>query len=214
MKILVVDGDILIRSTLGQDLRKLGFQVTECSDGNEALTRIREAMPDVVLLDIVLDMSGIEIARRLREQNVPFVFLSALNRSDIVIEAIEQGAWGYFVKPVRVESLLPNLRIACARAAELQALSGEYLQTQNTLVESRLVHAAVGIIVERHRVSMSTSLDRIYASARDRSCTIPAVASEIVATIEASNQILPLVSPLTTTRVNTRYLGRVDDDQY
>jgi DNA-binding NarL/FixJ family response regulator len=96
----------LICSILQQ---KDGFQITEASDGLEAIQRAQEQAPDLILLDIGLPrLNGMEVARRIRRL-APFsriLFLTQESSSDVVREALSIGALGYVHKShVRTELL-------------------------------------------------------------------------------------------------------------
>jgi DNA-binding NarL/FixJ family response regulator len=86
-----------------------GFQITEASDGLEAIQRAQEQAPDLILLDIGLPrLNGMEVARRIRRL-APFsriLFLTQESSSDVVREALSIGALGYVHKShVRTELL-------------------------------------------------------------------------------------------------------------
>jgi DNA-binding response OmpR family regulator len=125
-KILLADDDRLIRSTLAMGLRAAGYEVLEAGDGDRALQMCKESPPDLAILDVRMPgLSGIELARRLRaETNIPFLFLSAYGDDDTVERAVAEGALGYLVKPLGMSSMLPPVKAALARAAELKKLRG------------------------------------------------------------------------------------------
>lgn len=89
-----------------------GFQITEASDGLEALQRIQDQAPDLILLDIGLPrLNGIEVARRLRRL-APFsriLFLTQESSADVVREALSIGALGYIHKSKARTELLPAI---------------------------------------------------------------------------------------------------------
>ena len=99
--ILIVEDEPGIADTLQYALRTDGFEPAWCATGEEALQRIREAAPALVILDVGLpDASGFEIFKRVREtSDVPVVFLTA--RSDEIdrVVGLELGADDYIAKP-------------------------------------------------------------------------------------------------------------------
>jgi DNA-binding NarL/FixJ family response regulator len=115
-KILVVEDFDRFRQLVVSTLRqKVKFQVAEASSGLEALQRIEEREPDLVLLDIGLPgLNGIEVARRLRRLAVPpkIVFLSQESSPEIVAEALNLGALGYVHKTRAGSDLLPAIEAA------------------------------------------------------------------------------------------------------
>src|SRR5690625_2597147 len=79
-RLLVVDDEANIRDLLAAALRFAGFAVTTASNGNEALTLVREERPDLIVLDVMMpDMDGFTVTRRLRARgdDMPVLFLTA-----------------------------------------------------------------------------------------------------------------------------------------
>jgi DNA-binding response OmpR family regulator len=86
-----------------------GFQISEASDGLEAVQKFRELKPDLILLDIGLpQVNGLEVARRLGP-TARALFLSQESSSDVVHEALGIGA-GYVYKPDALSELLPAIK--------------------------------------------------------------------------------------------------------
>ena len=115
-KILVVEDFGQFREFVVSALRQNGkFHVTEASNGLEALQRIEEREPDLVLLDIGLPgLNGIEVARRLRTLAAlpKILFLSQESSPDVVREALNLGALGYVHKVRAGSDLLPAVEAA------------------------------------------------------------------------------------------------------
>jgi two-component system KDP operon response regulator KdpE len=118
VKVLVVDDDATLRSTLAIGLRAAGHEVLVAADGRTALQAAREDRPDVVVLDLGLpDLSGVEVLRRLRSwSTTPVVVLSARAESTEKVEALDLGADDYVTKPFGMEELLARIRAAARRA--------------------------------------------------------------------------------------------------
>ena len=108
-RILVVEDFEPFRRLICSTLQKrVEFQVTEASDGLEAVQKAKDQQPDLILLDISLpSLNGIEVARRVRELANPpkILFISQESSSEVVEEAFRSGAAGYIHKP-RVGSKL------------------------------------------------------------------------------------------------------------
>ena len=103
VRVLVVEDFVLFRrfisSTLGkrQDLQV----ICEVADGLEAVQKVEELKPDLILLDIGLPtLNGIEAARQIRKlaPESKIIFVSQESSADVVQEALRLGAWGYVVK--------------------------------------------------------------------------------------------------------------------
>jgi DNA-binding NarL/FixJ family response regulator len=115
-KILVVEDFEQFRRFIVSALqRRPQFQVTEASNGLEALQEAETLQPDLVLLDIGLPhLNGMEVARRLRKlaPAAKILFVSQERSPDVVREALRLGALGYVQKPRAGSDLLPAIDAA------------------------------------------------------------------------------------------------------
>ena len=102
LRILVVDDEYLIRWTLRQNLEKVGYEVLLAETGEEALDKVKEEAPDLVLLDIKLPgMDGYEVlekALRIDQSIIP-IMITAFEDVEKVVKAIRLGAFDYITKP-------------------------------------------------------------------------------------------------------------------
>jgi two-component system, OmpR family, KDP operon response regulator KdpE len=116
-QILVVDDEPQIRRALRLALRANGYAVREAGTGGEALDRLSERSPDLVILDLVLpDMDGVEVCRRVREwSRVPVIVLSAHGEDETKVRALDEGADDYVTKPFSMSELLARMRAALRR---------------------------------------------------------------------------------------------------
>jgi two-component system KDP operon response regulator KdpE len=118
MRVLVVDDDATLRSTLRIALQAGGHEVVLVGDGRSALQALREDGPDLVLLDLGLpDVGGVEVLRRLRTwSSIPVVVLSARDGPDDKVQALDLGADDSVTKPFGPAELLARVRAAGRRA--------------------------------------------------------------------------------------------------
>lgn len=174
-KLLVADDNRVVLFTLAEGLREAGFEVIEARDGARALELCLVEAPDLALLDIRMPgLDGLELARRLRaETSVPFLFLSAYDDEIIVQEAVKLGALGYLVKPLDVPRLVPMLRAALARAAEVDGLRA-------ALDSNRHIGTAIGIAMRTWNLDQRAAFERLRKYARDRSEKLVDVARAVV----------------------------------
>ncbi len=117
-KILIVEDESLVGHHLKLILTSAGYKVTGISESvNEALTSIDEQKPDLVLLDIHLKgvQNGIDLARKLTERNMAFVYLTANFQGTLLEEAKSTMPFGFIVKPFREDDLLTTLDVAFYR---------------------------------------------------------------------------------------------------
>jgi DNA-binding NtrC family response regulator len=117
-KILIVEDESLVGHHLKLILTRAGYKVTGISESvNEALAAINEQKPDLVLLDIHLkgELNGIDLARKLTERNMAFVYLTANFQGSLLEEAKSTMPFGFIVKPFREDDLLTTLDVAFYR---------------------------------------------------------------------------------------------------
>src|SRR6202022_1217051 len=117
-RVIVVEDDPLQAESLAFILRQEGYVVELASTGAEALAAARsQPAPDTVFLDVALpDLSGIEVARRLRAgSNVPIIMLTARRNEIDKITGLDAGADDYLTKPVSHAELLARIRAQIRR---------------------------------------------------------------------------------------------------
>jgi two-component system response regulator MprA len=111
-RILIVEDDRRIRDMLRRGLIFEGYAIETADDGEEALRKVREEMPDAVILDLMLPgIDGLEVCRRLRSAtDVPIVMLTARDAVSDRVTGLDAGADDYMVKPFAFDELLARLR--------------------------------------------------------------------------------------------------------
>lgn len=115
IRVLLVENQTLVREGFKALLQGIeGFQVAgEAEDGRQALPRIRELRPNIVLMDIILPgLNGLEVASRALQEcpETRIVFLSVYRNEEYVLQALRLGARGYLLKDARAEELAFALR--------------------------------------------------------------------------------------------------------
>jgi two-component system response regulator MprA len=111
-QILVVEDDRRIRDMLRRGLLFEGYVVETAENGEDALRKARDSMPDAVILDLMLPgMDGLEVCQRLRSaSDVPIVMLTARDAVSDRVTGLDAGADDYIVKPFAFDELLARLR--------------------------------------------------------------------------------------------------------
>jgi len=121
MKVLLVDDSRTIRNIQKNVLSQLGHtEIAEAGDGLEALQRLEEGLPDLVLIDWNMPkMDGITLVRKIRETNktLPLIMCTTEAQKERVIEAIKAGVNNYVVKPFNVESLAEKIEQTMAKVS-------------------------------------------------------------------------------------------------
>jgi two-component system, OmpR family, response regulator MprA len=118
MRILVVDDDPAVRSSLDRALRLDGYEVETAADGPAALQILSVGSPDAVVLDLGLPgLDGLAVCRRLRStgDDTPVLMLTARDAVDDRVQGLDAGADDYLVKPFALAELLARLRALLRR---------------------------------------------------------------------------------------------------
>ncbi len=115
VRVFLVDDHTLFRSGVAGILRQQeDFEVVgEAGDGQEALEKVRDVMPDIILMDVYMpEMGGLEATRRIKEvlPYVKIVMLTFSEEDEDLFEAIKVGAHGYLLKKIDPQELLRRLR--------------------------------------------------------------------------------------------------------
>ena len=117
-KLLIVEDEAHIAEVVGDNLALEGYEVQICADGQEALKRVRQWRPDLVLLDVMLPgLDGFAVCAQLRsEQNsVPVLFLTARGAPDDRIRGLELGGDDFLAKPFELRELVLRVRAILKR---------------------------------------------------------------------------------------------------
>jgi two-component system, OmpR family, phosphate regulon response regulator PhoB len=119
--VLIVEDDVALAELLEWNFRSEGFDVRRTGDGEEALVLVREALPDVIVLDWMIEnVSGIEVCRQLRKNgesaNVPIIMLTARAEEDDRIRGLKTGADDYLTKPFSPAELLARVEALLRRS--------------------------------------------------------------------------------------------------
>jgi two-component system response regulator MprA len=116
----VVDDEPAVRDALKRALAGEGYQVDLASGGNEALDRLGQVSPDLIVLDILMPgIDGLEVCRLLRRigNRTPVLMLTARDAVEDRVEGLDAGADDYLVKPFALEELLARVRALLRRTA-------------------------------------------------------------------------------------------------
>jgi two-component system phosphate regulon response regulator PhoB len=118
--VLVVEDEAALATMLRYNLEKQGYRVEEAADGQDALNRITELQPDLVLLDWMLPvLSGIEVCRQVRRRqstrDLPVIMVTARTEDQDAVRGLNTGADDYITKPFNMDALLARIRALLRR---------------------------------------------------------------------------------------------------
>lgn len=171
-KILLVDDEEMIIEVLQAYFEKEGWEINSASNGIEALKKVKEFQPDLIILDLMLpDITGEEVCRLIRkESDVPIIMLTAKSSEEDLINGIVIGADDYVTKPfsprevvVRAQAILrrvkkiykPNQLIFNSRKLIIDPMKKEVVLNDQVL--------AVTPIEYKLLVSMASHPGRVYS---------------------------------------------------
>ncbi|MDJ1176429.1 two-component system response regulator [Roseofilum capinflatum] len=114
--ILIVDDNTNNLRVLFNLLKKSGFRVLVATDGKNALDKVHQTYPDLILLDVMMpELSGFEVCRQLqanpKTQDIPVIFMTALSESEDKVKGFQLGAVDYITKPFYQEEVLSRIQL-------------------------------------------------------------------------------------------------------
>ena len=121
LKVLVVDDEPNIRDLLSASLRFAGHQVATAANGNEAITKILEIQPDIVLLDVMLpDISGFGVTKKIRSMGIdtPILFLTARDDTEDKVMGLTVGGDDYVTKPFSLDEIMARISAIMRRTSQ------------------------------------------------------------------------------------------------
>ena len=137
--LLLIEDDEAIAELIVWHFAREGFSVRQTPDGEQALILVEERVPDIVLLDWMIEsLPGIEVCRRLRRNpksaNVPIIMLTARGEEEDRIRGLETGADDYVTKPFSPRELVARVQAVLRRLRP--ALAGEMLSYADIELDS------------------------------------------------------------------------------
>ncbi len=133
--ILVVDDEERMLRFIRLNLEHDGFQVVQATRGMQALEVIRQDMPDLVLLDVMMpDIDGFEVLRLIREAHtIPVIMLTAKGEEDDRVHGLELGADDYITKPFSPRELVSRVRAVLRRTEASGLVSKDIIEVDERL---------------------------------------------------------------------------------
>jgi CheY-like chemotaxis protein len=122
-KILIAEDEHDIRELITFTLQFAGYEVVAVKDGQEAVERIPEEMPDMILMDVRMPrMTGYEACRLVKAEeatkDIPLIFLSAKGQDAEVEEGLDAGATEYLLKPFAPNELIDKIKEVMGRVGK------------------------------------------------------------------------------------------------
>ncbi|ADF42044.1 response regulator YycF [Priestia megaterium] len=149
-RILVVDDEKPIADILKFNLQKEGYEVFCAYDGVEALEKVEEVQPEMILLDIMLPQKdGMEVCREVRKKyDMPIIMLTAKDSEIDKVLGLELGADDYVTKPFSTRELLARVKANLRRHQQV-AVPTEESETNEITIGALVIHPDAYIVSKR-----------------------------------------------------------------
>lgn len=150
-RILVVDDNQDNIEIIATRLRYRGYEILEAGDGEQALALVREAAPDLLLLDVMLpDIDGYEISRRIKGDAglpfIPIILVTARDSTQDKVAGLDAGADDYLTKPIN----FPELEARVRSMLRIKRLQDELEEKNKELERLSISDGLTGLFNHRH----------------------------------------------------------------
>ena len=192
MRVLIVDDESLIRMDLRDIIESCGHEVVaEGTNGVEALELCKKHKPDIILMDVKMPESdGIEAARQIGfHHEAPVVLLTSYSQQDLIDKARDSGVYGYLIKPVREEQLVPSLEMALGRYKSDAQLREKMAELEQSLEDRKIIQKGTGILMELYSISEVEAYNRIRTLSMNKQISIIETCNLIIKQSNKSNNI-------------------------
>ena len=189
--VVIVDDHAPSRAATAEAVSAQGGQVLgNGSRAEDALRLVETHRPDVLICAVGLPggADGVEVTRRVMAAAAsPVVLLTSHTDPEVSARAIEAGALGFLVKPLRPEELGPALDVAVSRFREIQAVRRENETLKRSLEGRKLIERAKGILMQRLGLSEPEAFRKIQKTAMDSRKPMTEVAQALLLTEELAH---------------------------
>lgn len=144
--VLVVDDEKTLVKALTFNLEKEGFRVEQAFNGEEALQKVFELKPDIVVLDLMLpEVDGFDVCRQIRKKlDIPIIMLTARSEDIDKVLGLELGADDYMTKPFNSRELVARIKAILRRSTVREEEAKKVVQVGNLQVDLLQHRARVG----------------------------------------------------------------------
>ena len=169
--ILVADDEPINRALIQRRLEREGYRVLTAQNGGEAVEKTKESLPDLVILDVMMpQMDGLDACRLIKEdartRDIPVIFLSARDETEMKVSGLTLGANDYISKPFKAEELIARVHVAIRLKRErdqLRTSAEEATARADVAQERAMTDALTGLL---NRYGLQHVLAREHAEAR------------------------------------------------
>ena len=203
-KILCIDDEKMIRTSIGDFLEDSGYEIILASDGREGLTAFRTHRPDAVLVDLRMpEIDGLEVLSAVRAESpdTPVIVVSGTGVIGDVIEALRLGAWNYLTKPVEDMAVLEHALEQALEKSRLISENEEHKRNLEKKVRQRTVD------LEKANAQLKLTLEQLEIQFDERQKTAEML-RKYERIVSTTNDLMALIgTDFTFQAVNPAYCG-------
>lgn len=150
-KILVVDDEKPISDIIKFNLEKEGYEIVTAFDGEEALEKVEEESPDLIVLDVMLPkIDGLEVVREVRKKHsMPIIMVTAKETEIDKVLGLELGADDYVTKPFSNRELVARVKANLRRQSSTQSAEQEEIETNDLQIGELVIHPEAYYVTKR-----------------------------------------------------------------
>lgn len=210
-KICVIDDHPENVFILQDRLEKAGFEIITAYDGKNGLEKIREELPDLVLLDVMMPgVSGFDVCRSITKddltKHIPVILLTALTGTEDLEEGLQAGAFDYIKKPFNRAELLARIKAAL-----------RFSETNKFLIDIEKVNTfAATVLTANHEIKQPLTLINLSTTAIRRELSKPelnmeAIEKRVKFIESATKEIIVVLEKLTSIKkpIFTDYINNL-----
>ncbi len=180
-RILIAEDEPDMRMGLRDNLQFEGYEVFEADDGEQAVRRVKEHRPDLLLLDVMMPkLDGLAVCKQIREAGftLPILMLTAKSQEADIVRGLEVGADDYITKPFSIHEVLARIKAALRRSglkpsmskvmhigeAEVDLITGKVKRAGQEFTMGHFEIEILKMLVEQaeHAVERNKLLDEIW----------------------------------------------------
>lgn len=152
-KILVVDDEKPISDIIKFNLEKEGYEIVTAFDGEEALEKVEEESPDLIVLDVMLPkIDGLEVVREVRKKHsMPIIMVTAKETEIDKVLGLELGADDYVTKPFSNRELVARVKANLRRQSSTQSAEQEETETNDLQIGELVIHPDAYYVTKREQ---------------------------------------------------------------
>lgn len=183
LKVFIAEDEAVILTSFKLMVKEMGYSIAgSAANGKDALEKIQETEPDLILMDINLpEKDGLSVLEEVnRNKVIPSIIVSGEFSGGLVDRANEVGVFGYLLKPIDEKQLEVTIKVALRRFEEFKEMSDKHENLNMALKERKLVERAKGILMDRFGVKESEAMKQMQKKSRDKNKKLAVIAREII----------------------------------